>query len=63
MSLAGILRRNIVLVVCIPSLVAIHYGWYSLQFNELFVSKKDREDLKVAGFVSIVDSTNEKRKD
>lgn len=36
------LRRNIVLVVCLPSIAAIHYSWYHLQFNEEFVKESER---------------------
>ncbi|KAI0230765.1 hypothetical protein LSAT2_018877 [Lamellibrachia satsuma] len=39
-GLAGLLRKNIVLVVCIPSIVAIHWGWYRLQYNPKFVSQE-----------------------
>ena len=41
--MSNFLRRNIVLAVCIPTLVAIHYGWYYLQFNEEFVPKDQRK--------------------
>ena len=46
-ALAGILRKNIVLVVCVPSLLAIHWGWYRLQYNPNFVYQKG--DIKVVG--------------
>lgn len=36
------LRRNVVFVVCIPSIAAIHYGWYNLQFDEDFVPESER---------------------
>jgi hypothetical protein len=50
MSLVGLLRRNIVVVITIPTLVAIHYAWYNLQFNDLFVDKQSRESTKILGF-------------
>lgn len=43
MSLANFLRRNIVIVVSLPALFAIHVGWYKLQFNDQFVPEKDRK--------------------
>ena len=43
----GFLRRNIVLVVTIPSIIGLHYGWYRLQFNENFVPKEEK--VKVLG--------------
>ena len=46
-GLAGIVRRNIVLVVCIPTIVAIHWGWYRLQYNPKFVAQEG--DIKVIG--------------
>ena len=51
MRILSLLRENIVLVVCLPSLALIHYGWYNLQFNENFVSQEHRH-VKV-GFVDI----------
>ncbi|KAL8619581.1 hypothetical protein ACOMHN_019637 [Nucella lapillus] len=42
------LRRNIVLVVTIPSIIGLHYGWYCLQYNETFVPRN--EEVKVLGF-------------
>lgn len=41
------LRRNIVAVVTIPSVIGLHYGWYRLQLNESFVPKD--EEVKVFG--------------
>lgn len=41
------LRRNIVLVVTIPSIIGLHYGWYRLQINERFVPRD--EVVKVMG--------------
>lgn len=42
------LRRNIVIIVTVPSIIGMHYGWYRLQFNETFVPKNER--VKVLGF-------------
>jgi hypothetical protein len=44
-----LLRRNIVLVVCVPSLIALHYTWYNLQYNEDFVSQENRRSVKYFG--------------
>lgn len=49
MPLAGLIRRNIVLIVSIPTLIAIHYAWYNLQFNDIFVKKEEREATTVLG--------------
>lgn len=57
-ALAAFLRRNIVLVVSIPMVVAIHYSWYHLQYNENFVNKETREHLTVLGFR--VDNSHQK---
>ena len=43
----GFLRRNLVFVVTIPSIIGLHYGWYRLQFNETFVPKEEK--VKVLG--------------
>ena len=40
-------KRNIVMVITIPSIVLLHYGWYKLQFNEGFVPKQEK--VKVLG--------------
>ena len=39
---AAFLRRNIVLVITVPSLIGLHYGWYRLQLNENFVPKDEK---------------------
>lgn len=41
------LRRNIVMVVTIPSIIGLHYGWYCLQHNETFVPRSQK--VKVLG--------------
>jgi hypothetical protein len=61
MSLIGVLRRNIVLVVCIPSLVALHYAWYSLQYNEEFVNQEERRITKVAGLITLSDRKKDEK--
>jgi len=64
MKLADVLRRNIVLLVCIPSLIALHYGWYKLQYNEDFVSAESRKNTKVIGLISLPDpKSKENQKD
>ena len=59
MSFGGFLRRNIVVVLVLPALAAIHVGWYNLQFNDKFVPEKDRK-LKVLGLNLHGDSVEEK---
>lgn len=46
--LVSFLRRNIVLVVTIPSVALLHFGWYRMQFNEAFVPKEEK--VKVFGY-------------
>lgn len=41
------LRRNMVLVVMIPVLFGVHYGWQKVQEIEVFVPKQQRRDLPV----------------
>lgn len=41
------LRRNIVLVVMVPVLFGVHYGWQKVQDVEVFVPKQQRRDLPV----------------
>lgn len=36
------LNKNLVLVVMIPGIVGLHWGWYKLQHNEKFVKKEDQ---------------------
>jgi hypothetical protein len=48
-GVVAFLRRNIVLVVSLPTLVAIHYAWYNLQWNDIFVDKQSREHTKILG--------------
>lgn len=49
MPVGAFLRRNIVLVISLPTLALIHYAWYNLQFNELFVDQQSREHSTVLG--------------
>ena len=63
MKLPPFVRRNLVLIVCIPTIVALHYSWYGLQFNEHFVSKQDREQIKVGGLFSVSRSQSGASKD
>jgi hypothetical protein len=48
-QLSGFLRRNVVLIVCVPSLALIHYGWYRLQFNDDFIDPADRKRVNIFG--------------
>lgn len=41
------LRRNVVLVVMVPVLVGVHFGWQKIQDIEMFVPKQQRQDLPV----------------
>lgn len=41
------LRRNMVLVVMVPVLLGVHYGWQKVQDVEMFVPKQQRRDLPV----------------
>jgi hypothetical protein len=61
MSLVGALRRNIVLVVCIPTLAALHYGWYSLQYNEDFVKPEERRSTKLGGVITLSDPKEDQK--
>ena len=38
-----------ILIVCIPGLAALHYGWYRMQFNEDFVSSAEKKILELPG--------------
>lgn len=40
-------RRNIVMIVMVPVLVSLHYGWQKLQDVEVFVPKEQRRDLPI----------------
>lgn len=53
MPVGAFVRRNIVLVISLPTLALIHYAWYNLQFNELFVDQQSREHTKVLGFALV----------
>jgi hypothetical protein len=35
----GFLRRNVVMIVSVGMIASLHYGWYNMQFNEMFVPK------------------------
>lgn len=41
------MRRNIVMIVMVPVLVGLHYGWQKLQDVEMFVPKEQRRDLPI----------------
>lgn len=41
-GLAGFWSKYKTLLVAVPALVALHYGWYNLQYNEDFVPKDQR---------------------
>ena len=47
-AVTSFLRRNIVFLVTIPSVVVIHYGWYKLQQNEDFIPQ-DIKNKKILG--------------
>ncbi len=46
------IRDYKVLLVSIPALVGLHYGWYHMQFDEDFVHKEQRND-KLAGLIKL----------
>ncbi|KAK3864014.1 hypothetical protein Pcinc_030275 [Petrolisthes cinctipes] len=48
------IRRNMVMVVMVPVLVGLHYGWHKLQEVEMFVPKEDRRDLPIVQGAKIV---------
>ncbi|KAG7171289.1 McKusick-Kaufman/Bardet-Biedl syndromes putative chaperonin-like [Homarus americanus] len=41
------MKRNIVLIIMLPAIVGLHYGWQKIQDIELFVPKQQRKDLPV----------------
>jgi membrane protein CcdC involved in cytochrome C biogenesis len=43
----GFFNRNAVTIVMVPALILIHWGWYKVQDNEVFVKKEEKEDLPV----------------
>jgi len=45
-------KRNLVMVVMIPVLAGLHYGWLKVQETEAFVPKKDKMDLPVTKVAS-----------
>lgn len=47
MAKESFLRKYIVTIVMIPSIIGIHWGWDLLQRNETFVKKDERIDLPV----------------
>ena len=40
-------KRNLVMIVMIPAMVSIHWGWSKLQNVEVFVPKEDRRELPI----------------
>lgn len=40
-------RKNIVLVVCIPSLIGLHIGWTAIQNQDFFVSEEQRRPFPI----------------
>ncbi|KAK4316062.1 hypothetical protein Pmani_012767 [Petrolisthes manimaculis] len=48
------IRRNMVMVVMLPVIVGLHYGWHKLQGVEMFVPKEDRRDLPIVQGAKIV---------
>lgn len=40
-------NRNLVAIVMVPSLIALHYGWSLLQQNDALVKKEERIDLPI----------------
>ena len=49
MGLSDIFRRYTVLIVCVPSLALLHFGWYQLQFNKAFVPQ-DQKHIRIGTF-------------
>lgn len=41
-AIGNIWKKYQVLIVSIPTLIGLHYGWYNLQLNETFVSVTER---------------------
>lgn len=41
------LKRNMVVIVMVPVLIGVHYGWQKLQDIEMFVPKQQHRDLPV----------------
>jgi len=60
MSFVGnIWRTYKVLIISVPTLVGLHYGWYNLQFNEEFVPESQRP--KKAGFIEFPKPQSEEK--
>lgn len=41
------MKRNMVMIVMVPVMVGLHYGWQKIQDVEAFVPKNQRRDLPV----------------
>nr|AEX09203.1 hypothetical protein [Pandinus cavimanus] len=47
-------RNNIVLLVMVPSMIALHYIWSKLQDIEAFVPKEQKKDFPLKKMYSLV---------
>lgn len=37
-----LIKKNLFIILAVPAIVAIHFGWYRLQFNDRFVKESER---------------------
>lgn len=47
-------KRNLVMIVMIPAMVSIHWGWSKLQNVEVFVPKEDRRELPIIEGIKVL---------
>ncbi|KAG0693509.1 McKusick-Kaufman/Bardet-Biedl syndromes putative chaperonin [Chionoecetes opilio] len=47
-------HRNLVMIVMVPVLLGVHYGWQKVQDTEMFVPKQQRRDLPIVEMSGVV---------
>lgn len=47
MSFRQFIHNNLVFIVMVPAIVAIHWGVNRIQYNEKFVAEHERKDLPI----------------
>lgn len=46
-SIWKFIKENRFLIIMIPTIVGVHFGWVMIQNNELFVDKSEKKDLPI----------------
>ncbi|KAI9560980.1 hypothetical protein GHT06_011936 [Daphnia sinensis] len=58
-KLSRFTKRNIVMIVMVPTLVSIHWGWTKLQEVERFVPKNEKMELPIIrGIKTLTEANN-----